>query len=736
MKQESSSEDFRIEANGFDKWLKSPPSRIDARGRALVLQAYHLAREEYPDRVHANGEMLLDRARGIAQIVANLGLDAESIAAALLLESETVATDGSQDKLNIFTPTVSTLVHGVRRLAPIQELRAQTPQLRKSSEKAAQLEVIRKMLLAMVEDIRVVLIKLADQIQTLRYLARHGTVAMRQRAATDTLDLLAPLANRLGVWQLKWELEDLAFRCHDPQTYKQIAVQLDEKRTNREDYLSRVIAALRRELAKNGIEADVRGRPKHIYSIWKKMQRKNLKFEGLSDIRAVRILVDTERDCYTVLGLVHQLWSPIPGEFDDYIAKPKANDYQSLHTTVAGPDGKILEVQIRTREMHQHAELGVAAHWRYKEGSRGDIAYDRKIAWLRQILDWRDDVADASQLTESFRSELRDDSVYALTPQGRVINLPAGATPIDFAYHVHTELGHRCRGAKVDGRLVPLTQPLKNGQVVDIQTARDGGPSRDWMTASLGYIASTRVRAKVRQWFKSHARDDAISSGRIELEKALQRIGHGAPGTEKLADFLGYASPDDLFIAIHRGEVSLRELRRAVVGKPDTDVIAPSAAGDVVAPPRSGRSVSGGAVVVDGVDRLLTVLARCCKPLPTDSIVGFVSRGRGITVHRTDCTNLGHLSKERLVKAQWALRSNVQTFETDVEIFCEGQAAPISEILDIFAHEKLRIVATNTDIRGPRMRMFASVEVNTIAQLDHLMAQLAELKGVVQARRC
>ena len=698
--------------------------------------AYSEAMRQYEDSLHPSGEPMMVHAQGVARIVADLRLDAESVAAAILIGTEIparslagpVPENASGAGANALDPGVASLVAGVARLAPIQRLRAQTPQLRKSSDKAAQLEVMRKMLLAMVEDIRVVLLKLADQLQTLRYLVTEGESTIGRTAALDTFDLLAPLANRLGVWQLKWELEDLAFRCKSPDKFDAIAIQLDEKRSDREAYLGELITGLQRKLSESGIKADVSGRPKHIYSIWKKMQRKGLNFEQLSDVRAVRVLVDDVRDCYTVLGLVHHLWAPVTGEFDDYIAKPKSNDYRSLHTAVAGPAGKVVEVQIRTREMHEQAELGVAAHWRYKEAKRGDQAYDRRIAWLRQILDWRDEMADATELAESFRSELRDDAVYVLTPQGRVIDLPAGATPVDFAYHVHTELGHRCRGALVDGRLIPLNQPLKNGQVVEIQAAKQGGPSRDWMNAPLGYIASNRVRAKVRQWFNSHARDGASSTGRTELEKALHRLGQTTLDAEQLADTFGYARPDDLFVAFHRGDISQRELRIAVQGEAQESVYPPLSR-------KASSADSTGAVLVVGMDQLLTVLARCCKPVPPDSIVGFVSRGRGITVHRASCANLGHLPGERLLEAAWATRGGHRRYETDMEIFLDQQSAPVREVLEVFAHEKVRMIGTSTFARGPRVRMVVTIEIDSLAQVEHVTALLADLHGVTGVRR-
>ena len=695
----------------------------------MVERVYRQATHQLAGRRHWTGESLIDHASGVARIVAGLGLDAESVAAAFLIDAKPHATANPEASQPAASPAVTSLAAGVARLESIQVLHVRGTDLRKTSEKAAQLEAIRKMLLAMVADIRVVLLKLADQLQTLRYLVSHGDATARHSAARDTLDLLAPLANRLGVWQLKWELEDLAFRCVDPDTYKAIALKLDERRTDRESYLEQVISAVRKALAVAGIQCDVSGRPKHIYSIWKKMQRKGLRFEQLSDVRAVRVLVDTEPDCYSALGLVHQLWTPVPGEFDDYIAKPKTNDYRSLHTAVVGPEGKIIEVQIRTRDMHEHAELGVAAHWRYKEASRGDPAYDRKIAWLRQILDWRDDITDATQLAESFRSELQDDTVYVLTPQGRVVDLPAGATPVDFAYHVHTELGHRCRGAKVDGRLVPLNQPLANGQVVEIIAAKTGGPSRDWMNPALGYITSNRGRAKVRQWFNNEARDEAIAAGKAELEKSLQRLGQGWRNPEELGSLLGYSRADDLYVAFHRGDITLRELKVAVAG----DIGTPT---DQIALRRSKSTDASGSILVVGLDQMLTTLARCCKPVPPDPIVGFVSKGRGISVHRAACRNLASLPRERLVMAQWAERAANRRFETDIEIIADRQTVSIRDVLEAFAADKMRVVGTTTHAGGRRLRMVVTVETDSLEHLERPIALLSGIDGVTAAHRC
>ncbi len=708
--------------------LEALLGRFDAQSAALVELAYQQALLQSSQRRHWCGESLLDHACGVAWTVAGLGLDAESVAAAFLIDLKAAPAASADTDQAFINQGVVSLAAGVRRLASIQVLGVRGPELRKSSEKAAQLEAIRKLLLAMVEDIRVVLLKLADQLQTLRYVVSRGNDATRQRAAQDTLDLLAPLANRLGVWQLKWELEDLAFRCLDPQTYNSVAGELDGKRPDRERYLEQVVSELRTVLKAAHIDAEVSARAKHIYSIWKKMQRKGLRFGQLSDVRAVRVLVADVSDCYSVLGLAHQRWTPLPGEFDDYIAKPKSNDYRSLHTAVAGPEDKIIEIQIRTREMHQHAELGVAAHWRYKEASRGDAVYDRKVAWLRQLLDWRDEVTDAAQLADTFRSELCDDTVYALTPQGRVIDLPAGSTPVDFAYHVHTELGHRCRGAKVDGRLAPLNQSLANGQMVEIIAAKSGGPSRDWMNPALGYVVSNRARAKMRHWFNNQARDAACAAGKMELEKGLQRLGHSWRNADELADALGYSRSDDLYLAYHRGDITERELKSAIEGD------APAVAQPLTAP-RAKSDAASGAILVVGLDRLLTSLARCCKPVPPDAIVGFVSKGRGISVHRAGCRNLANLEPERLIEAEWANRAGHLYFEADLEITADRHSVPIRAVLEVLAGEKVRVIGTNTQPGGRRLRMVVTVETQSVEQLDRPLALLSNIEGVIAAHR-
>ncbi|MCC6197806.1 MAG: bifunctional (p)ppGpp synthetase/guanosine-3',5'-bis(diphosphate) 3'-pyrophosphohydrolase, partial [Burkholderiales bacterium] len=504
-------------------WLSSLTADYTEEERASFADAIAYAREHTGDAALADGEPALDRALGTAAILAGLKLDADSLRAAILLGVPVAGAFDADEVRAKFGDDVAALVAGVARMGGI---RIETESASKE-ERAAQAENLRKMLLAMVEDIRVVLIKLAERTQALRALMT-GDEEWRARAAREAIDLFAPLANRLGIWQLKWELEDLSLRALEPATYKSIAKLLDERRLDRERYIEEVVDTLRAELKAAGIAAEVTGRPKHIYSIWSKMQRKQAGIDTLYDIRAVRILVDSVKDCYTALGLVHHRWTPLAREFDDYIAKPKANNYRSLHTAVIGPEGKPLEVQIRTREMHQHSEYGVASHWRYKEGARKgarhDPSFDEKIAWLRQVLDWKDTVADSTEWLAAFKESLFTDAIYVLTPQGKVIDLPRGATPVDFAYAVHTGLGHRCRGAKVDGQMVPLNYRLANGQRVEIISVKQGGPSRDWLNAELGYVHGNRARSKVRQWFKAQQHEETVAQGRALVERELARL--------------------------------------------------------------------------------------------------------------------------------------------------------------------------------------------------------------------
>ncbi len=674
------------------------------------------------------------RALEVVDVLAQLRLDADSVLAALLSgaaadEPVVVAVTGGRGE------AVWRLVDGMRRMRDLRALLPQDAGARRSSDQLVQVERLRKMVLAMASDGRVVVLHLAFHLVDLRRLVREGSHAQRAEAAHETFELAAPLANRLGIWQVKWELEDLAFRARDPEGYRDIARQLDEKRADRERFIAEVTTLLRQELSRAGLRAEVSGRPKHIYSIWKKMQRKDLAFADLFDVRGVRILVDDVKDCYTALGLVHHLWVPIPREFDDYIARPKANSYRSLHTAVIGPEEKVLEVQIRTHEMHQANELGVAAHWRYKEGGRGDARFGEHIAWLRQMLDWRlGGEGDSDELASSFRAQLLQDTVYVITPQGRVIALPADATPVDFAYYVHSSLGHRCRGARVNGHIVPLTQRLCNGDRVEIIATSEGGPSLDWLNPARGFIASARARAKVRQWFNSQNHEQSVAQGRAVLEREAHRVGVPMPPLEALAVTLGHARAEDLFAAIGRGEIGQRTLQTALRGRPQAADVAPPplppAFSDVPAP--TGR---GGGILVVGMDRLLTQLARCCHPLPPEPIVGFVTRGKGVSIHRQDCPNVRQLPEERRLEARWGATRGEARFQADVEVAGEGGGL-LRSAVDALARERFPVRAARTAGRGAAERVRLSVEVADDAQLQRVLAVLRALPGVASTRRC
>ncbi|MEO5764454.1 MAG: GTP diphosphokinase [Casimicrobiaceae bacterium] len=718
-------------------WLDSLAPRFSPADRAALKDAFELAHARAADARMPEGEAALDRAVGAATILAALELDRDSVLAALLMPLAVADAFDAESVSAQFGADVATLVAGVSRMSSIRTNAAAAP----GADSAVQAENLRKMLLAMVEDIRVVLVKLAERTQALRYLM-GADETLRRETAREVLALFAPLANRLGVWQLKWELEDLSLRALEPDDYKRIARLLDERRLDRQRYIEDVIARLRAELAAAGVKADISGRPKHIYSIWSKLKRKQAGIEAIYDIRAVRIVVDSIKDCYTALGIVHHLWTPIPNEFDDYIAKPKANDYRSLHTAVIGPEDKALEVQVRTRVMHQHSEYGVAAHWRYKEAgvkeTRQDPGFNARLGWLRQILDWKDAAADASELLAVFRSSLFTDSIFVLTPQGKAIDLPQGSTPIDFAYAVHTNLGHRCRGAKVDGQMVPLDYVLKNGQQVDILTTKQGGPSRDWLNPDLGYVHSHRARAKVRQWFKAQQLDETIAQGRAMVERELARQGQSAVKLETVAARAGFAKADELYAAFARDDINARQVQAAIhaVAQPGHADAAP--AGEPVVIARKSKATSGsGGILVVGVDRLMTGLARCCKPAPPDAIVGFVTRGKGVTIHRLACSNVGRIrarEPERLIEANWG-DAHEDVFPVDIVVEAMDRQGLLRDISEIMTRERINVTAVNTLSKNLQARMSFTLEVQSVAQLKRALLLLRDVRGVVGAAR-
>jgi len=681
-------------------------SLADVPARAL-----HFARAA---ALAAGREEAFERALAVARLLLVQGADPETVAAALVSQAIGERDLDLEAVQAAFGPELALLLRGIARAGRIDALTAS----------GVDPEQLRRMLLAIAEDVRVVLIKIAERVVYLRALTR-AEEAIKQAAGRETLELFGPLANRLGVAEMKWELEDYSFRYTEPELYHRIARMLDEKRHDREAYIQRVIATLRDELGAVGIEASIHGRPKHLYSIWRKMRGKEVPFERLYDIRAVRVIVNDIRECYTVLGIVHDRWAPVEGEFDDYIASPKSNDYRSLHTAVVGPEGKTLEVQIRTAQMHEQSEHGVAAHWRYKEGSRSDRKFDTRIAWLRQVLAWRHELGGEAR-------RVFDDTVFVLTPQGRVVDLPAGSTPIDFAYHVHTDLGHRCRGAKVDGQMVPLDYKLQNAQRVEIMSAKQGGPSRDWLSPQLGYLASPRALAKVRQWFRHEDHEKDAQAGRSALEKELQRLGATQASHERVAAAAGFARLDDFFAALGRGEVTSRQIEIAVRGEaPPT----PPPAAHTFAPV-SDKATSG--VLVLGVNNIATLIAKCCKPVPPDPIVGFVTRARGVMVHRQDCPNITGLAasqRDRLMAADWGRTGEAAGFSADLEVVAMDRQGLLRDISEAIARERINVTAVNTLSRGTHAFMRFTLQVASADGIQRVLRQVKDVPGVDSARR-
>ena len=729
--------------SGDEHSLQTLAAGLAAEEQERIRLAADFAQSAYGDRQLGTGEGAWPHALGMALILAGLRLDADCRLAALLFAVPAYDEHGVANIEKRFGKAVASLAGGIahlHRMRPISRgVIAASPDRRANNpaEMKAQIEIMRKMILAMVEDIRVVLLRLASRTQTLRHYADEPD-ELRVQLARETLELYAPLANRLGVWELKWELEDRSFRFIHPDIYRKIARQLDEKRGEREQFIADAAERLRRKLSAAGIRnAEIYGRPKHIYSIWNKMRKKGLEFAELHDIRALRIIVDEVKDCYAALGVVHDLWSPIPREFDDYISHPKGNNYRSLHTAVSCADGRSLEVQIRTREMHKHAELGVAAHWRYKEGSGGQAGgYDEKIALLRELLTWKDEVSDSPDWVKHYREAALDETIYVLTPQGRVVDLARGATPVDFAYRVHTDLGHRCRGAKVEGTLVTLNTPLATGQRVEIIAAKQGGPSRDWLNPSLGYLTTHRARVKARQWFSAQAHEQSIAEGRAIVIRELQRMGEAGARVDEVAARLGFAKSEDLYLAVARAEVNLRQIQTAVRG---AESPGPEEQANIEAA-LIKRRISGEAgkgILIVGVDRLLTQLARCCKPAPPDPIVGFVTRGKGVSIHRADCRNFANMEArqpERVIETAWGGDTG-GVFPVDIVVEANDRQGLLRDVSEVLTKEKINVIAVNTHSRQGIANMRLTGEIRDVAQLKQALAALREVNGVVAARR-
>ena len=722
---------------------QSLPDEAGALVRARAFAEPLLASE-----VLDTGENILAHADAVAAILKRIGGSQAMQAASYLVYACEHLNRPQEVIAKAFGDNFADLALATNKLVRVQRLARITQQssqrgasaIPMAQTAAAQTESVRKMLLAFSRDLRVVMLRLASRLQTLRHFAA-SKLPVPAGLATEALQVFAPLANRLGIWEIKWEIEDLSFRFLEPDTYRQVARLLDEKRIEREAFVEHLRARLAQELAEQGISAVVQGRPKHIYSIVKKMRGKSLGFEQVYDIRALRIVVPNVPDCYAALSWVHSQYAPVAEEFDDYIAKPKANGYQSLHTVVRDANGQPIEVQVRTQAMHDHAENGVAAHWVYKEaGTKGYAGvsstgeYDAKIAVLRQLLAWERDLSSAQ--TSGPESVQFDDRIYVLTPEAAILELPQGATAVDFAYSVHTNVGHRCRGARVDGAMVPLNTALKNGQTVEVTTVKEGGPSRDWLNPDLGFLVSHRARAKVRAWFNALAMGETVAKGREAVEKLLQREGKTAIKLDDLASQLGFNSSEALFEVVGKDEYSLRNIE--IVLRPPEPVVSQDEF--LLKKPRAASHAAQGGVLVVGVDSLMTQLAKCCKPAPPDPICGFVTRGKGVSVHRADCSNLRNMvgrNAERVIDVAWggvhAASGNV--YPVDVAVEAADRQGLLRDISEVFAKEKMNVIGVQTQtVKGTAWMTF-TVEVAESGRLAKVLGVVAELSGVRSARR-
>jgi GTP pyrophosphokinase len=693
-----------------------PQADLDPVGRA-----FDMAVEAHAGQKRASGEAYVTHPVASAQILADLGIDPIAVQAALLHDVPEDTEFSLADVEERFGTEVAHLVDGVTKLSKFST----------HTHEQQQAENIRKMFLAMAEDIRVVLIKLADRLHNMRTLAPLPA-DKQQRIARQTMEIYAPLAERLGIWQIKWELEDLAFKALEPDRFRELAKLLDTRRKGREGFIDSAIEELRPALAAAGIEAELQGRPKHIYSINKKMQRKGAGFEEIYDVYAIRCLVEEVKDCYAALGVAHSIWRPIPGQFDDYIAVPKNNLYQSLHTAVIVSEGKPLEIQIRTHAMHQVSEVGIAAHWRYKEGSRSDREYDAKLAWLRQLMDWQREVSDATEFVEGIKLDIFQDQVFVFTPRGDVKDLPAGSTPLDFAYRIHTDVGHRCIGAKVNNRLVPLDYRLKNGDIVEIVTTKgEHGPSRDW----LNVVRTSHAREKIRAWFKRQERDDNIVHGRESFERELRRLARKSiqsVGLDKIAEVAkqyNYENLDDFYAAIGYGAVGAQQVVMRLGVVDDAELTLPTTAPPTV-PERTGG------VRVKGVGDLLVRFAKCCHPIPGDPIQGFITRGKGVTVHLRSCpTVMNEREVSRLIEVEWEAAAT-QTYPIAIRIEAYDRTGLLSDITQVVAEAKVNILAANVNVQQDHTAVvIATLQVASVSQLARVMGRIEQLKDVISVQR-
>ena len=693
---------------------------------ALVERAFAFAAEKHDGQFRKSGEPYIIHPLDAALTVASLKLDANTVAATLLHDVQEDCGVTPEELTKEFNAEVARLVDGATKLESIK--------FRSSASIGAEAENLRKMFLAMAEDVRVVIIKLADRLHNMRTLDAMPE-EHRRRKARETMEIYAPLANRLGIWQIKWELEDLAFRHLEPEQYREIAQLVASKRASRERYIAQVEQILSAELEKQGITADVTGRAKHIYSIYQKMLKyavQGKSFNEIYDLLALRLLVETVSDCYNALGVVHGLWHPMPGQFDDYIANPKESGYQSLHTTVLCLGARPLEVQIRTHQMHEIAEFGVAAHWQYKEGGRGGRGAQQSVGWMRQLLEWQREIGSSEEFVESVRRDLFQDQVFVYTPKGDVKDLPAGATPLDFAYRVHTDLGHRCIGAKVNGRLVPLNQALHNGDIVEIISSKQSrGPSRDWLNQNLGFVKTTHARQKIRQWFKRAARQENLEKGRELVERELRRLGLTlSDWQEELRRHFHADSVEDFFAAVGDGSIGSERISRVLAPllEDEKTLDAPPA-------PAARPAATTSKVQVLGSGDLLTQIAACCSPVPGDPIIGFITRSRGVSIHHQDCPNVRHSDEsERLVEVAWG--QETRSFPVSIRIEAQDRMGLLRDVTALVAEERVNINAAYTgEHHDHTIAVYLTVETTGVEQLTRLMARLGQVEGVIAVSR-
>jgi GTP pyrophosphokinase len=716
-----------VELSDILEWL-SPRDR-DNGARVLVERAYALAEQAHEGQSRDSGRPYIEHPLSVALLLAEIGMGPDTIAAGLL--HDVVEDTGiSLDKLAAtFNEDIAALVDGVTKLEQMEKEqvddRFAEDDRRGTGDQEA--ESLRKMFVAMAEDIRVVIIKLADRLHNMRTL--DPLREERQKAfARETQEIFAPLASSLGIWQWKWELEDRSFRYLDPETYESMKNLIAERRPDREASVNRYNRILHERLSDEGIEAEIEGRPKHIYSIYRKMVRKDVPFEQVYDVRGIRVITESESECYRVLGIVHSLWKPIPGEFDDYIATPKDNGYQSLHTAVVADDGKTLEVQIRTEEMDRIAEYGVAAHRRYKESGKPDPSFDTKIAWMRSLVEWQRELTDASEFVDAMKTDIFQDRVYAFTPQGDIIDLPAGSTAIDFAYYIHTEIGHRCRGAKVNDRWVALDYQLKTGDRVEIVTDKQASPSRDWLNPALGYVKTSRARSKIRRWFREQDREKNIVQGREVVDRELKHLGLEHISHEKVARLFEYSSLDDFHAAVGFGDINTQQIasKTADLGAEEEKRLLPAR------PPTLPESVEG--IQVQGTGGLMTRLAKCCSPLPGEEIVGYVTRGRGVTVHRRDCLNVLRASDgDRLIDVDWG--SEPQTVPVAAHIKAYDRTGLLHEIAGVISGERINMSAVNVSREKNIATLYITLEISDIAQFSRVLTKIESLPNVIEAKR-